>query len=289
MIARLFGWKVYQPPTDHISTFRWLDTGREIFSLPHFNHAAGPLVNYDDVAEELAGLQLLVKKPLGIRLPALAEEAGVVKMVSVLPLAPGALPVQLVHGDLARKIRLSYKRGLVVVRHGVEAAGLFHSIYCRRLHQLGSAPLPLRFFEALGRNYPDKSLDAEVLVHLAFHQGRVVGGAFSLRFGQWFENGWFATDVSNPSLYVAYALHQSMITDAVSSGAMLYSFGRSTPGGGVHRFKKQWGTIDIPIHLIHYPPKNFDARNHRCLSVIWKRTPAFITNRINPYLAKWLY
>lgn len=42
-------------------------------------------------------------------------------------------------------------------------------------------------------------------------------------------------------------MHDFMIQRAQQLGAEVYSFGRSTPQSGVHQFKRQWGTIDIPL------------------------------------------
>lgn len=269
--------------------FAWVDTGRELFSLPHFNHAAGPLMKAKDQADALEQLRQEARKPLGMRLLADDFSRPLTKVVSLLPLNPDALSLKILHGNVARKIRASERKGVRVEQQGMDGLGHFMMIYERRLHQLGSANLPKKFFAALLQSYPDRSLDAEAMVHTAFYRKQCVGAAFSLRFGAWFENGWFATDLEAPSLYAAYALHNAMIRDAFASGATFYSFGRSSPGSGVHRFKQQWGTIDLPVILQFLPPRSYDLRNYPWLHKIWKNLPLTITRPFNPYLSKWLY
>lgn len=289
LVARLFGWKVFHPFDDLHLPFRFVDTGRELFSLPHFNHAAGPIIPAASFHDDLVSLQQRVAKPVALRLPAGSRGGHSLKVVSLLDLSQDTLPGKLLQGSLARKIRAAQRRGVLVEQEGSEGLHAFMTIYERRLHQLGSANLTLRFFDALMHSYPDDALDAEVMLHIARYQGRCVGAAFSLRFGPWFENGWFATDISQPALYVSYALHNAMIRDAIMAGAQHYSFGRSTPGGGVHHFKQQWGTIDMPIALYSIPPKRHDLRNYPWLQNIWKKVPTPLSRPFNNHIAKWMY
>lgn len=289
MVSKVFGWKVFHPPPDINLPYHWIDTGREVFSLPHFNHAAGPILALMPLLSELTRLQHYAAKPLGLRLPCDSTLNFPKKMVSTLRLIPRAIPKVLVHGNLARKIRAAQHSGILVERQGSEGLNEFMTVYCQRLHELGSASLPKSFFGALMSSYPDKALDAEVFLHLARYQGRCVGAAFSLRFGPWFENGWFATDLNNRSLNVAYALHNAMILDALETGALVYSFGRSTPGSGVHRFKQQWGTSDLPVYHFRLPASTFDLRNYPVLNRLWKRVPIMLTRPFNNYIAKWMY
>lgn len=289
LVARLFGWKVYHPPDELELPYGFVDTGREVFSLPHFNHAAGPIVPYTTLADKLQALQEHLRKPVGLRLSAGDSAISASKVVSLLRLDRHACPELLLHGSLARKIRAAHSRGVTVEQQGSDGLKAFMAIYERRLHQLGSANLPLRFFDALMQSYPDKALDAGVMLHIARYRGRCVGAAFSLGFGQWFENGWFATDISQPALYVAYALHDAVIRDALASGATIYSFGRSSPGSGVHQFKQQWGTSDLYIAQYSIPPKRHDWRNYPWLHNIWKKVPLPLARPFNKIIAKWMY
>lgn len=246
-------------------------------------------MNVKMLEEALEHFQQKVGNKVGIRLLSDDFSRPGTKVVSLLHLKPNELPKNIMHGNLARKIRVAHRKGVRVERQGREGLKEFMAIYERRLHQLGSANLPIKFFEALLQSYPDRALDAEAMLHTAHYKGKCVGAAFSLRLGAWFENGWFATDISDPSLYVAYSLHDAMIREAMAAGADVYSFGRSTTGSGVHRFKQQWGTNELPVVIYRIPPIRHDLRNHPWLHNIWKKAPLPIARPFNPYLSKWLY
>lgn len=289
LVAKIFSWKKVNPPADLGLPFAWVDTGREVFSLPHFNHAAGPLDPFHRWKNQLEEFQKQLRKPLGLRLTADKTGTWLPKVVSLLNLSdPDALqPLQ--HGNLARKIRASKRKGVEVQSGSLRDLGQFIKVYHQRLHVLGSAGLPEPFFRSLWLSFPDTVLDAETTLHLAFYHNRLVGAAFSIRFGKWFENGWFATAQHGENHYAAYALHDAMIRDAIAAGATVYSFGRSTPGSGVHRFKQQWAPIDLPLTVYNIPPKTHDLRQHGWLHRIWRHIPLALARLANPHLAKYFY
>ena len=77
------------------------------------------------------------------------------------------------------------------------------------------------------------------------------------------------------------------------SGARRFDFGRSTPGSGTHRFKKQWGSSERPCFW-HYgllktgePPVRNTASPRLKLAVeAWKRLPLFVANRLGPLIVR---
>lgn len=126
---------------------------------------------------------------------------------------------------------------------GNELLDTFWPVYARHIHRLGSLPLPKRFFHAILQGFEEGF--AEVI--LLYHQNRVVGSACNLWIDGFYENAWFATESKAQKLGASYFFHDFMIKRAQSLGAEVYSFGRSTPQSGVHQFKRQWATVDIPL------------------------------------------
>jgi hypothetical protein len=80
-----------------------------------------------------------------------------------------------------------------------------------------------------------------------------------------------------------------MIAHAISQQCHTYSFGRSTTGSGVHRFKHQWGATDVPLLWAHYPVQKLSLRKQRWLHNLWKILPWLLRQHIGSYLAKWVY
>jgi hypothetical protein len=78
-------------------------------------------------------------------------------------------------------------------------------------------------------------------------------------------------------------------------GASTFDFGRSSPGGGTHQFKVQWGARQIPMHweyvlLSQAEPPNQGPTNPRFERLIawWKRLPLPVANALGPLIARHL-
>lgn len=277
---------------------RWVDTGREWISLPHFSYGYIPpktpfsftLHDIREAEKNLTAWSKRTGKRLQWRLP--GEDSGKgLKVSSWLDLSTLKAKAKELPGNVGRKIRRAFKAGLIVESGSVELFRLFYEVYEKRLHQLGSAPLPLHFFKEILHLYPDNSLKADAKVYLVYNSTRrVVGGAITLFYGEFCENTWFATLPESQHPYSSYILHAQMMQDALDKGCKIYSFGRSTRGSGVHQFKKQWGTYDVELHWLRYPsPRGIDFKNFPFLLEVWKRVPLSLARPFNPYLSKHFY
>lgn len=296
IIAEAFYWKTTKDPLG--GTLPWVDTGREIISLPHFSYGSrqdGVYDNnqYDNLVSILQTLEQLHKQTRNkfqLRIPFLSNVEETPKVSSWLelksPLYHNCLTLP---GNLGRKIRKAHQEGLRVRHGGLELLESFFKVYEQRLHEIGSAALPLIFFKNLLERYPDQTLKADALVFIVSLNAEVIGGAFCLKYGVFIENTWFATLARYQKFYTSYLLHAAMIEYAASSGCTIYSFGRSTRNSGVHRFKKQWGAEDVALYWIQVPEPKLSLRNFPGLLKIWKHVPLSIARPINPWLATRFY
>ncbi|MFN3530005.1 MAG: GNAT family N-acetyltransferase [Bacteroidia bacterium] len=146
-------------------------------------------------------------------------------------------------GALQKKINRSKQQAFQCSVGGAALLNEFWSVYARHIHRLGSLPLPKRFFHVLLQGFDEGFAEIFVLRY----QGKTVGGACNLFVAGFYENAWFATDSGSQKLGASYFLHDQMISRAIELSAEVYSFGRSSPQSGVHQFKRQWGTTDIPL------------------------------------------
>lgn len=146
-------------------------------------------------------------------------------------------------GALKKKIGKGNKQGFVTLNGGKELLHEFWLTYANHLHRLGSLPLPERFFSAL----LDGLNDSYAEIVLLKQNDVTVGSAFNIYIDGFYENAWFATTPKAQAQYGSYVLHAFMIGRAKAKGAEVYSFGRSTTGSGVHQFKRQWNTVDVPL------------------------------------------
>ncbi|HLQ23813.1 MAG TPA: hypothetical protein VK132_11435, partial [Gemmatimonadales bacterium] len=87
-------------------------------------------------------------------------------------------------------------------------------------------------------------------------------------------------------------LYWSFMQRVVAAGGRIFNFGRCTPGGGTHRFKRQWGGVDVPLPWAQWSPNSVratpspDRPVFRVASAVWRRLPLGITNALGPALAR---
>ncbi len=195
--------------------------------------------------------------------------------------------------NLRRKIRKSIKNKLNIqsynnncpVEEQEQALLTFHSIYRKRLKQMGSPHLGLSFFRLLLSSFNDGNSTIFV-VRLGEEP---IGVAFNLSYRGFTENGWFATLPQYNHLYPSYLLHWKGIESAVSQKQKIYSFGRSTVFSSGHHYKKQWGGKDIRLFWSFDQPAKSNILYLPKLKFLWKITPKLITNTLGPHIASRLY
>lgn len=292
IIAGSFGWKALQlQPVPGIS-IDMVCTGKSLVSLPHFSYgniqnSTGKVFTAEDWQEILSGFALPRNiAQMEVRVPWPNQPLDSIKIASWLNLSNSMDKQMLAFSpNLRRKIRKGLLNGFTVEQGSNNLLHDFWHVYARRLDQLGSVALPKRFFDNLLNEYSQ----GQATIFLLRYKGRVVGGAFNLAYKGFYENGWFATLHNVQGRYASYVLHHAMIAHAISQQCHKYSFGRSTTGSGVHRFKHQWGATDVPLLWAHYPVQKLSLRKQRWLHNLWKILPWLLRQHIGSYLAKWVY
>jgi len=193
---------------------------------------------------------------------------------------------KLYKANLRRKIRAAGRKSVEVIVGGQALLHDFFGVYRNNLHRLGSPPLPIDFFRQILNACPTN----EAMIAVAYYQGKPIGGGFWMAYKGFVENTHFATLAKYNSLYTAYALHGKMVEQAINQGAHTYSFGRSSSGSSVEKFKTQWPVEVIPLYLNSTHPIHHQEPGIRnLLSNIWKRLPSLITNWVGPVIAKRIY
>ena len=93
---------------------------------------------------------------------------------------------------------------------------------------------------------------------------------------------------SAPNMMLYWCFMEAMI----ARGVRVFNFGRCTPDGGTHRFKKQWQGRDIPLCWMQWtrkPAVDTGAEPSgalRVASAAWQRLPLPIANRLGPMVAR---
>ncbi len=185
------------------------------------------------------------------------------------------------------------------VRKGIKAdfivdtdapVDVFHDLYARNLHALGTPILPLRWYAALKAAFGD----ACEISTVGTDKGPVVA---LMTF--WFKGCVYPYYVG--ALVEARKLHAfdhvywDLMERAGEQGIETFDFGRSKVGTGSFDYKKYWGfepmALAYQYHLIRakaMPDVNPNNPKYARFVATWKKLPFGLTKCVGPFLARQL-
>ena len=186
-------------------------------------------------------------------------------------------------------VRQSLKNNLVAEK--TTDTDSVHRIYSESVRNLGTPVFPKKFFASLKSTFGDdvdlmrvKKNDVPVSAVLSFYYKDTVlpyygGGTPYARKLK-----------SNDFMY--YTL---MCRAKQERGSKIFDFGRSKNESGSGNYKKTWGIEPQPLYyycqLIEadaLPNLSPDNPKYKYFIQVWKKLPLFISERIGPYLSKYL-
>lgn len=270
--------------------------GRYIVSMPFLNYG-GPLGS-DEAVRELARfaaamadrerarlLELRSAVELPVDLPVSHR-----KITVVLPLAPGG-DVEAAWKGLGTKLRAQVKRPQkegVGVRFGREQVDPFFEVFARHMRDLGTPTLPRAFFRAIADQFGE-----EAWFGCAYLGDRPIAAGAGFRWGDEFEMTWASALTEHNRIAPNMALYWAFIERAVRDGVGRFNFGRCTPGGGTHRFKRQWGALDEPLWWYQHVPgggaaatPSPDDSAYSWGPRIWKKLPLPLATALGPRIVR---
>ena len=269
--------------------------GHYLVSLPFLNYG-GPLGSQaaqDRLVQEAVTearrtradlLELRTRDPGGFDLPVSSR-----KITVLLPLPSDAETLfTRFPAKLRSQIRRPMKEGLEV-RFGPEQREPFYEVFARTMRDLGTPVLPRAFFERVSATF------ADLVVFGVVYRGEqplAAGCGFVWR-GE-FEMTWAGALRESRTLAANMLLYWKFMEQMIARGVGVFNFGRCTPGGGTHNFKKQWGGIDVPLRWCQYAsgarkaPPSPDDHAFSWGPRIWRRLPLPIANRLGPRLIRFL-
>ena len=223
--------------------------GHYLVSMPFLNDG-GPL-GTDDAVVALAAeatrladagrvklLELRSRGPLPLDLR-LSQR----KITVLLELDPDPAKVfARLPSKLRSQVRRPQKEG-VEVRFGADQLEPFYEVFARHMRDLGTPVLPRRFFRQIAAHHGEAAWFAA-----AWFQNRPIAGGAGLRFGAEFEITWASSLRQYSQFSPNMALYWAYLERASREGCGVFNFGRCTPDSGTHRFKRQWGGRDVPLH-----------------------------------------
>lgn len=269
--------------------------GRSVISLPYLNYGG---VVADDAASGEALVAAATVEARRFRashvelrhLRRTTENLPVrqhkLRLVLPLPRSPEELWASM-DRKIRNQVRKAEKEGLTAEVGGLELVPEFYDVFAQNMRDLGTPVYPRALFMQAVRVFPGRAT-----VHVVRHRGRSVAAGVSLQFRETILNPWASSLREFRHLCPNMLLYWAMLQHAMATGATVFDFGRSSPGGGTHQFKRQWGAQEEWLNweyvlLTRPEPPEQGPSNPRFTRVIelWKQLPLSVANVLGPVLA----
>lgn len=270
--------------------------GSHLCSLPYFDTSgilAADETARDALLAEAASLrsqcraawvELRQDEPLDGAGPARTDK---VSMHLDLPADPDELWAGL-KGSVRNQVRKARKADLATGEGGAELLGEFYAIYVRNMRDLGSPPHGLGFFRAILEAFGDR-----VRLFVVRDGREPVAASLTLIDPDVVHIPWAGSDWRARKLCPNMLLYWEMLAASCHLGAGRFDFGRSTRDAGTYRFKKQWGSREVPLHW-HFllpegeqmPEVRPDSGKYRFLVAAWKRLPVRAARLLGPRIIR---
>ncbi len=149
--------------------------------------------------------------------------------------------------------------------------------------------MPRKFFELIARVFPD-----DVWFGCARLRGVPIAAGCGFQWGDEIEMTWAGSLGRYNRIAPNMLLYWSFMQRAIEQGLKTFNFGRCTPNGGTHRFKRQWGSRDVPLYWYQdaagkavSTPSPDDAR-YRWGPRVWRRLPVPIATMLGPRVVRFI-
>ncbi len=241
-------------------------THGSLVSLPYCD-AAGILADSPDVEKRLVISALGHARQFGIPKltirsvrpfagidPELTRHRGKVRMLLPLSYDPNELMAGL-QSKVRSQVKKSLRNGLIFRMGGIELVDRFYGVFRENMRDLGSPVHSLQWIHQILAGYKNRAHIGMVYLSdrtpaaagliLCHPNGILIPWASSLRRFNRF----------NPNML----LYWNFLQFASAHGYPMFDFGRSTPGEGTFRFKKQWGSIPGALHWADFDPDHGDS------------------------------
>lgn len=210
------------------------------------------------------------------------------KVAVVLPLP--ASTEELWRDGLSSKVRSQIRRPLkagLEARFGGDEVGPFYDVFARHMSDLGTPVLPRSLFERIAWVFRDR-----VEFGVVYDREIPVAGGCAFVWRDECEITWAAALKAYSRAAPNMLLYWSFMKRMIGRRVRRFDFGRCTPGGGTHRFKRQWGGQDEALPWLQWSASGVEAppsperRHYRLAAAAWRQLPLRVSRRLGPVLAR---
>ena len=191
---------------------------------------------------------------------------------------------------LRSQIRKAEKNGLTFSWGHTEALDAFYDVFSRNMHDLGSPVHSKKWFAKIIEHY-----GANARMGLVYCEDQPVGCGIILFTRHTVSIPWASTLREYNRMAPNMMLYWNFLKFAADTHKKTFDFGRSTPGEGTYRFKKQWGAIPEPLYWycltkieIDQERRKPEASRRGRLALLWSKMPLSVANVLGPEIRKFI-
>lgn len=186
------------------------------------------------------------------------------------------------------QVRKAEKSGLTAITGHMDLLDGFYEVFCRNMRDLGTPVYGKVFFRNILETFPDTTRIISVML-----EEKTVASGIMTWFKDTLEVPWASSIGDFREKCPNNLLYWEAIRFAIRNGARKFDFGRSTPGEGTYRFKKQWGARPVQLYWQYLleegkcvPELNPANPKYRLAIKIWQQLPVLLTKIIGPAIVK---
>lgn len=280
-----------------LTEFNSILFGRFSVSQPFINYG-GPLVlqAYDcskmleflqvyRAENKLEFVELRMDAPVHTSLPVKQHK---VTFLLPLPLKQEVL-FQSFKSKLRSQIRRPTKEGMFAVSGGVDLLDDYYNIFSINMRDLGTPVLPKSFFRNILEIFPENS----AIVTVYTKEKIPAASSFLIYFRGICEIVWASSLKKFNRFSPNMLLYWESLKFAIEKKCHIFDFGRCSPDSGTYRFKKQWGSEEIPLYWYYVLKENeslpeINPQNSKYALAIktWQHLPLSLTKIVGPAIVK---
>jgi len=186
------------------------------------------------------------------------------------------------------QVRKAEKSGLAAVAGHLELLDGFYEVFCRNMRDLGTPVYGKDFFRNILETFPETTRIISVML-----AGKTIASGILTWFRDTLEVPWASSISDYRDKCPNNLLYWEAIKYAIAQGSTKFDFGRSTPGEGTYRFKKQWGAEPVQLYWQYLlgdgeqlPELNTKNPKYEMAIKIWQHLPLAMTNFLGPRIVK---
>jgi serine/alanine adding enzyme len=272
--------------------------GKFLISIPYLNYG-GPVGVNPQVkerlvhkAEELAFklktdfLEIREDRPYKW---GLIEKTSKITLILDLPTEPDELLLKF-KAKLRSQIRRPLKEGMYFKIGRIELLDHFYKCYVINMRDLGTPVYSKSFFQNIVSLFSKYTRIGVVYTK----DSQPAASGFIFLYGNTVEIPW-ASSIGKYNKYSPnMLLYWEFIRYSILNGFSKFDFGRCSPGGGTHKFKKQWGGTEKQLYWYYWlssnrkslPRINPSNKKYKTFIYIWRHLPLWLTKCIGPGIVK---